>query len=403
VIAAAAASAESGSAVELDLAAPRSAIGGVVSVDEFGLIGAALLDVLGRARPLTAADLVLPTVDVSGVARDAVDLGLRVDALEQALRQLLDDLSGDLDTRIAALMRCATLGVARSIAAIEAGAAGEALDPVRTELKRRLLVEDETPRDPIPKDATRPRRPRDDPRRPEPKGPPPVEQPPRDPVEEALSRLRRLGGEAVPILPLFTPAADPGRVAAAGSEQRQQQVADAGRTWLRHYGRARPDLGAAVDLLLLAESASGRSLDPFGLAELPHREGPWAAVDRPSDGDDRLSIVALTGADALGIDAAPVAGLVFDSWVDAIPRGEQQTGVAVHFDAPTARPPQAVLLSLVDGERGFSEAEVADQLLHTIELAKLRAVDPRALGGVGHYLPTAFLPDDLVISGGEPA
>jgi hypothetical protein len=190
-------------------------------------------------------------------------------------------------------------------------------------------------------------------------------------------------------------------VASAGSDERRTQVAEAGRSWLRQYGRARPDLGAAVELLLLAESASGRTLDPFGLAELPHRQGRWAAVDLPADGDDRLSIVALTGPDALGIDTGPVAGLVFDSWVDAIPRGEQQTGVAVHFDAPTARPPQAVLLSVVDGERGFGEDEIADQLLHTIELAKLRAVDPRALGAVGHYLPTVFLPDDVVISGGE--
>jgi hypothetical protein len=356
--------------------------------------------VLGRARPLTAADLVLPAIDVSGVLTDAVDLGSRADALDETLRRLIDDLSGDLGTRVAALVRCATLGIAKSVAAIEAGAAGEAIDPVRAELKRRLLVEEGIPRAPVPKLPPRPRRPSGDPRLPEPQGPPPVEETPRDPVEEALSRLRRLGGETLPIMPLFTPVADPGRVASATSDERQTQVADAGRRWLRQYGRARPDLGVAVELLLLAESASGRSLDPFGLAELPHREGPWAAVDLPADGDDRLSIVALTGPDALGIDAGPVAGLVFDSWADAIPRGEQQTGVAVHFDAPTARPPQAVLLSVVDDERGFDEDEVADQLLHTIELAKLRAVDPRALGAVGHYLPTVFLPDDVVISGG---
>jgi hypothetical protein len=401
VVAAAATAVEPGSAVEIDLAAPRSAVGGDLSVDELGLIGAALLDVLGRARPLTAADLVLPDVDVSGVLTDADDLGTRVSALETTLRQLIEDLSGDLATRVVALVRCATLGVAKSVAAIEAGAAGEAIDPVRTELKRRLLVVDEIPRVPVPKLPARPPRPGGGPGLPGPKGPPPVEEAPRDPVEEAIARLRRLGGAALPILPLFTPVADPGRVASATSEERQAQVADAGRSWLRQYGRARPDLGAAVELLLLAESASGRSLDPFGLAELPHRQGDWAAVDLPADDDDRLSIVALTGTDALGIDAGPVAGLVFDSWADAIPRGEQQTGVAVHFDAPTARPPQAVLLSVVDGERGFGEEEVADQLLHTIELAKLRSVDPRALGAVGHYLPTVFLPDDVVISGGE--
>ena len=71
----------------------------------------------------------------------------------------------------------------------------------------------------------------------------------------------------------------------------------------------------------------------------------------------------------------------------------------MHFDAPTARPPQTVLLSVVDDDRGFSTDDLADQLLHTVELAKLRAVDPATLGLVGHYVPAVFLPDDVVVSG----
>jgi hypothetical protein len=221
----------------------------------------------------------------------------------------------------------------------------------------------------------------------------------RDPVATALARLRVLCGETYPILPTFIPVTDADRVAAASSALRLQQAMDAGPAWLRQYGRVRPDLGATAELLLLAESATGGAVGQFGLAQIPHTSGPWAAVDRPPDKDDRLSIVSLTGASALGVESEAVAGLVFDSWTEGIPRVDQQTAIAVHFDAPTARPPQTVLLSVVDDERGFDVDEVADQLLHTVEMAKLRAVGPGDLSVVGHYLPAVFLPDDVVVSG----
>jgi hypothetical protein len=268
---------------------------------------------------------------------------------------------------VSALVRCASIGIHGAVRAIEAGATDVSVAPIVAALEVRLASTIE---------------------------------PALDPVETALTRLRLLSGGLLPILPLFTPVPDPDRVAAAAAALRRQQVANAGHTWLRQYGRVRADLGATVEFLLLAESASGRPVGPYGLAQLPHTGGPWAAVDRPPDDGDRLSIVSLTGPGALGIDTGPVAGLVVDSWTEGIPRIQQQTGVAVHFDAPTARPPQTVLLSVVDDERGFSADELADQLLHTVELAKLRAVDPSALGLIGHYLPAVFLPDDVVVSGG---
>jgi len=54
VAAAAAAITGPGLVVEVDLAATKSQAEGAISVDEFGLIGAAMIDVLGRTRPLTA-------------------------------------------------------------------------------------------------------------------------------------------------------------------------------------------------------------------------------------------------------------------------------------------------------------------------------------------------------------
>ena len=315
---------------------------------------------------MAAADLVLPSIDSSGNVFDAGELEDRIVAVKAVLSRIHTALSGVLSGRVAALVQCAAIGIAKSVQALEDGADDEAVARIRAEIKRRLTVDVK---------ATR------------------------DPVATALARLRALCGETYPILPTFVPLTDADRVAAASSELRLQQATDAGPAWLRQYGRVRPDLGATADLLLLAESATAGAVGQFGLAQLPHTPGPWAAVDRPPDDADRLSILSLTGSSALGIDTVPVAGLLLDSWTEGIPRLHQQTAVAVHFDAPTARPPQTVLLSVVDEERGFDVDEVADQLLHTVEMAKLRAVGPGDLGVIGHYLPAVFVPDDVVVSG----
>ena len=62
-----------------------------------------------------------------------------------------------------------------------------------------------------------------------------------------------------------------------------------------------------------------------------------------------------------------IAGLVFDSWVEGIPQEDRQTGLAFHFDAPSARAPQTILLSLlesgdeeVSGGSGVRRAALGD-------------------------------------------
>ncbi len=128
---------------------------------------------------------------------------------------------------------------------------------------------------------------------------------------------------------------------------------------------------------------------------MPHHDEGWAAIG-PLDGRrERLAILSLTGVDALVADDQPIAGLLVDGWTEGIPRSDQLTGIAVHFDAPTARAPNAVLLSVVDDEPGFSAAELSAQLLHIIRMMKLRAIPPTGLVEHGHYLPTVFLPEDV--------
>jgi hypothetical protein len=92
---------------------------------------------------------------------------------------------------------------------------------------------------------------------------------------------------------------------------------------------------------------------------------------------------------------------VFDAWLDQVPARELVTGVALHFDAPSSRPPQAMLLLVPpEGER-WSFDVVVDSLMETFEAAKLRAIDPDILLAHGHQAPAIFPPGSLSV-GAQP-
>jgi hypothetical protein len=73
--------------------------------------------------------------------------------------------------------------------------------------------------------------------------------------------------------------------------------------------------------------------------------------------------------------------------------------VAFNYDAPGARAPQSILLAVAPPGTAKWEVETLEAtLLETLELAKLRAVDPRALGGdalAQRALPAVYVPTNL--------
>ena len=333
---------------------------GALSVNDFGLLAGAAMDAVGRARALRPEDLAVPGADVSGAVAGDAELAGRVAGVEGLLAELSSALAADdAETVRGALLRCATIDVPGAVVALEAPGDAAALATVQAALADRRL--------------------------------PAVE-----PVTDE-ERLRALVAGALPILPTFTPAPDPQRAVSAAYEPRATAVAQGAGAWLRQAGRARTALGAINDALLLAEAVAGRPLTTYGLVQLPQHEEGWAAVEKPEGQRERLTVLSLTGADALTAEGQPIAGLLIDGWAEGIPRADQVTGIAVHFDAPTARAPDAVLLSVVDDERGFSAGELSDQLLATLHLAKLRAIPPTGLARDGQYLPTVFLPDTIEV------
>ena len=78
------------------------------------------------------------------------------------------------------------------------------------------------------------------------------------------------------------------------------------------------------------------------------------------------------------------------------------TGVALNYDAPSSRPPQAMLLGLPPRDQQWNFDNVVDTLLEAFEAAKLRAVDPDVLAAYGHQMPAIYPPTGIDSGPQEP-
>jgi hypothetical protein len=135
----------------------------------------------------------------------------------------------------------------------------------------------------------------------------------------------------------------------------------------------------------------------LAVGQLPHEENDrWVAL--PLKGKrlqgGRLSLVVHP---PWTLDLTkPLGGLLIDEWVEVVPNERELTGLAFHFDQPDACAPQAILLAVPphDGKPWNLEALEA-VVLETLEWAKLRCVDPDALGELGHFLPALYFADNV--------
>jgi hypothetical protein len=94
---------------------------------------------------------------------------------------------------------------------------------------------------------------------------------------------------------------------------------------------------------------------------------------------------------------APLAGLFCDGWHETVPNADEMTGVAFHFDAPGARPPQAIVLAVPPSADtpAWSVDAILDTVVEAHDLARIRAVGPRQLEWLGTLLPAIYLPDSF--------
>jgi len=221
-------------------------------------------------------------------------------------------------------------------------------------------------------------------------------------VRHHTARIRVLLGEHFPVLPRFAVpnAARAAELTASITARATLLGGDdlAPGSWLQRMALVLPGVDRLARVLMAAEllrsDATARDLL---VAQLPHASGerwialPFGAAPPAAE----LGIVAL-GSGAVSF-SAPLAGLFCDAWPETVPSAEETTGVAFHFDAPGARPPQAILLAVpAAAERpAWSVDAILDTVMEARDLARIRAVGPRQLEWLGTLLPAIYLPDSF--------
>lgn len=228
-------------------------------------------------------------------------------------------------------------------------------------------------------------------------------------ADHDLERLQTVFGGGFRALPLLRPAnaaeLDATFRASVALQGGQPQEA---ATWFDRVARVRPAAARLKTTLTYAAALNVAEAMNLSVGQLPHREDDrWVALPARPDRPIRAGAVSLVAHLPDGFaPEAPLAGLLVDEWAEVVPSATEATGVGFHFDAPAGRPPQAILVAVspagsidVPWDIEMLEATV----LETLELAKLRAVDPEALRGnqtLAYLLPALYfalnLSDDTV-------
>ncbi|WP_280155140.1 hypothetical protein [Piscinibacter sp. XHJ-5] len=223
-------------------------------------------------------------------------------------------------------------------------------------------------------------------------------------AQAALDRIAAILGKAFPVLPRFDLGAYAADAAATlgdrGTLLGGDDLAIAG--WLPKLGCVREATGLLADVLSAAE-AMGQAGGPqdIKLLQFPRDAAArWGALPPAPQQDLRGTVAVVAHAPAALAAIASgdtLAGLFIDEWSETIPTDRETTGLGFHFDAPGARPPQSMLLAVPADPA--ADSWTLEALLATVDeamsLARLRAVRPQDLKGLGLVLPGIFLSNNF--------
>jgi hypothetical protein len=215
-----------------------------------------------------------------------------------------------------------------------------------------------------------------------------------DKRDHALARLRIIFGKAFIVLPRFT---------AANAEELQKALADstkvqdgdplASTTWFQRMARVRDGVARLNATLNYSEILNTGEKLKLTIAQLPYEANdhwvglPLKAGQSMPGGKLSLAVQSATTFDV----GQPLAGLLIDEWVEVVPGVTEITGIALQYDQPNAAPPQTILVAVPpEIESPWTIWSLQQVLLETLDLARIRAVDPDALDEVGHYLPALY-------------
>jgi len=217
---------------------------------------------------------------------------------------------------------------------------------------------------------------------------------PEDKRDNALGRLRIVFGKAFVVLPRFTASnAAELQKALANSTKLQDGDLLASTTWFQRMARVRDGVARLSATLNYSEALNTGEKLKLTIAQLPlDNDDRWVALPFKAGqkmADGKLSL-AFQSAANLDLSKS-LAGLMIDDWVEVVPSATEITGIALQYDQPNAAPPQTILLAVPpDTGAPWTVWSLQQVLLETLDLARIRAVDPDVLGEVGHYLPALY-------------
>ncbi|MDB5531353.1 MAG: hypothetical protein JWR51_4456 [Devosia sp.] len=221
-----------------------------------------------------------------------------------------------------------------------------------------------------------------------------------DKVEHHVRRLKAMLGEGFPVLPPFALPTALRNEAMASFANADALLGKGGAPlhgWMSRMAEVRPRLGELAGCLIASEIA-GAGLPDLKVAQFPHQPGArWIGLtlDKTSPAHIDLSLVVHAPDLDPANPPALIAGLMSDDWTEVIPAAKETTAISFHYDAPAARPPQALLLAVHPDPAagGWLPSQLLATVNEAMDLARIRSVRPQDLDMMGALLPLVYLPN----------
>ncbi|MGI8334402.1 hypothetical protein ACRYCC_31005 [Actinomadura scrupuli] len=214
-------------------------------------------------------------------------------------------------------------------------------------------------------------------------------------IRHETERLRILLGEDFPVAPTWTlPAAAQGTLTELLSHSAALLDGDRAATgvWLDRLARVRTGVRRLQEVLARAEVTGAPAAGALTIAQLPYSaDERWAALPpkKPGRRADRTALAVHT-VRPVGT-AGEITGLVFDEWTEMVPNLAETTAVTFHYDAPSSRPPQSLLLAVPPSPAtAWSPWALRQTISSALDLAQIRTMDLPGVGEFGHFLPALY-------------
>lgn len=161
--------------------------------------------------------------------------------------------------------------------------------------------------------------------------------------------------------------------------------------WLYGVARVREKLTAWESLVMTAEGIKDRTPLDLTPVQLPYTEkDSWLGLSYPPDLEIESDKLLYTAYMPDFDPGQPQCGLLVDEWTEVVPAKNETSGMTFHFDRPNNEPPQTMLMVMPSAFTGqWTWDEVVESLHETLDLAKLRAIEPDQVDQTGY---ARFLP-----------